>query len=100
MKLWIIGAAFTLTLAGCVSMGTNYNPEAVATLQPGMSQAAVVGLLGKPNATAQNADGTRVLVWTHSKGSALGAKARSVSLLFDAQGNYVRMISSTQTEMN
>lgn len=99
MKLWIFGAA--AALSGCATAGTNYNPDAVASLTPGMPQAAVVDVLGKPNATAHQGDGSSVLVWTHSKATALGsAKARSVSLLFDAQGNYVRMISSAQTQVN
>ena len=35
-------------LAGCVSMGTNYDPNAVAELQRGMSKEDVIARLGNP----------------------------------------------------
>jgi hypothetical protein len=78
-------AAF-LTLAGCVSVGTNYDPNRVSALHAGMSEAEVVALLGKPNGVATNANGQRVLFWMHSTGSMFGGSARSLTLVFGPDG--------------
>ena len=75
-----------LLLAGCVSMGTNYDVAAVDRLQVGMTKAQVIGLLGQPNQVVTNSDGSERLVWVHSTGSMLGANARSVGLPFGADG--------------
>lgn len=78
--------AAALLLAGCVSMGTNYDVAAVDRLQVGMTKAEVIGLLGQPNQVLTNADGSERLVWVHSTGSMLGANARSVGLPFGPDG--------------
>lgn len=79
----IVAAAF---LAGCVSMGTNYDEAAVSRLQKGMSKAEVIQLLGQPNQVITTSDGGQRLVWVHSTGSMFGANARSVGLPFDNTG--------------
>ena len=83
-RYFLVSAA--LTLAGCVSMGTDYDPAAVNRLQKGMTKAQVIGMLGKPNQVISYADGTERLIWVHSTGSMLGAKARSVGLPFGGDG--------------
>lgn len=85
MKRLIIFAA-SLALAGCVSMGTNYNVAAVDRLRVGMSKAEVISLLGQPNQVVTNSDGSERLVWVHSTGSMFGANARSVGLPFGPNG--------------
>lgn len=97
--LMTLAAALFCTTA-CVSMGTNFDPAAVAQLQPGMSKAEVIARLGEPNSRSVAANGEEVLLWLHSRGTALGtARARSATLLFDANGRYVRMINVTETQM-
>jgi hypothetical protein len=87
-KITMLGAA--MLMAGCVSVGTNYDVNALSQLKPGMSQADVIGLLGKPNTEAKLPDGKTVLGWVHSTGTAFGgASARSVSLQFDPNGKLV-----------
>ena len=86
MKLAIICAA--LLLAGCASAGTNFSDQAVASVQPGMSKADVIAMLGPPNAVSTMPDGRQVLAWSHVKinswaGSSL---VRSASFVFDADG--------------
>jgi len=78
--------AAALLLAGCISMGTNYDVAAVDRLQVGMTKAQVIGLLGQPNQVVTNADGSERLVWVHSTGSMFGANARSVGLPFGPDG--------------
>lgn len=81
-----LALAAALMLAGCVSMGTNYDVAAVGRLQVGMTKAEVISLLGQPNQAVSNADGSERLVWVHSTGSMFGANARSVGLPFGPDG--------------
>ena len=83
-RLTIFAAAFAL--AGCVSMGTNYDVAAVDRLRVGMTKAEVIGLLGQPNQVVTNSDGSARLVWVHSTGSMFGSNARSVGLPFGSDG--------------
>ena len=79
-------AMAALLCGACVSMGTNYDPAAVDRLQVGMTKAQVVQMLGQPNQVIANSDGSERLIWVHSTGSMLGAKARSVGLPFGVDG--------------
>ena len=79
-KSILFGAA--LMLSGCVSMGTNYDAAAVDRLQVGMTKAEVVSMLGQPNQVITGSGGNERLIWVHSTGSIMGAKARSVGLPF------------------
>ncbi len=81
-----LAIAAALLLAGCVSMGTNYDVAAVDRLQVGMTKEEVIGLLGQPNQVVTNSDGSQRLIWVHSTGSMLGANARSVGLPFGPDG--------------
>lgn len=85
MRKYLVAVA-ALSLAGCVSMGTNYDVAAVDRLRVGMTKAEVIGLLGQPNQVVTNSDGSERLVWVHSTGSMCGANARSVGLPFDRGG--------------
>lgn len=85
MKKYAVFAA-ALMLAGCVSMGTNYDPAAVQQLQVGMTKDQVIQMLGKPNQVINYADSSEKLIWVHSTGSMLSATARSVGLPFGADG--------------
>jgi hypothetical protein len=87
--------AAALTLAGCVSMGTNYDVAAVDRLQVGMTKAEVIGLLGQPNQVVTNSDGGERLVWVHSTGSMFGAEARSVGLPFGPDGKLTDVPAKT-----
>lgn len=96
-KLTLLSAGLLLT--ACVSVGTNYDVNALEQLKPGMSRGEVVSLLGKPNTEAKLPDGKTVLGWVHSTGTAFGgASARSVSLQFDPNGKLVD--SGYRTQFN
>lgn len=97
MKTVLVAA---LLLAGCASMGTNFDMAAVNTLQAGMTEAEVVARLGQPNNRVMRPDGQQMLSWVHSQANFLGsAKAKSVSLLFGPDGRLVRPVATTQTSM-
>lgn len=94
----VIGMA--LACSACVSMGPNYDPAAISSIEPGTSEAEVIAKLGKPTSTTTLGDGTRQLMWVHSKGTALGsASARSVMLLFDQTGRFVKVMSTNETNI-
>lgn len=78
-------------LAGCVSMGTNYDPAAVDRLQVGMTKAEVIRMLGQPNQVITLSGGGQKLIWVHSTGSMFGANARSVGLPFGSDGRLMEI---------
>ena len=81
-------------------MGPDYDPALVEQLQPGTSKAEVISQLGKPTTTVRLSDGSQQLMWTHSRGTMLGtASARSVMLMFDAEGRYLGLASQAQTDL-
>lgn len=87
-------------LGACVSMGTNYDATALDQIKPGTPMADVIVQLGQPNNRTTLPDGQTQLLWLHSTGTAWGtADARSAALLFDAQGKFVRIITTSQTSM-
>ena len=84
----------------CVSMGTNYDAAALDQITPGTPMAEVIARLGQPNNRTTLPDGQTQLLWLHSTGTAWGsADARSAALLFDSQGKFVRIITTSQTSM-
>ena len=90
MLRWTSIIAATAMVAGCVSIGPNYDPAAVDRLQAGMDTAQVIAILGRPTTTVTLADGRQQLMWIHSRGDMLGrAEARTVTLMFNADGKYV-----------
>lgn len=92
--------ALGLAAAGCVSMGTNYDPDVAAQIAVGTPMSEVIARLGQPNNRLTLANGQTQLLWMHSTGTAWGtADARSVALLFDAQGKFIRVVMTNQTRM-
>lgn len=82
----IFPIAAAALLAGCVSMGTNYDSAAIDRLQVGMTKAQVIQMLGQPNQVITLAGDGEKLIWVHSTGSMFGANARSVGLPFGPDG--------------
>jgi len=97
MKKYVfLGAA--LLLAGCASVGSNYDPNAVSQLRAGMPKDEVVRLLGKPNTVTTMPNGQTALGWVHSSASVFNVSSRSVSLIFDANGRLLQTYQN-QTEV-
>lgn len=80
-----------LALAGCVSVGTNYDTAAVDRLQVGMTKTEVIQMLGQPNQVITLSGGGQKLVWVHSTGTMFGANARSVGLPFSPDGRLLEV---------
>lgn len=94
-QLALLSAA--LLLAGC-AVGTNYDVNSLSQLKPGMSQAEVVGMLGKPYTESRLPDGTTMLGWMHARSTGFSARGRSVQLRFDSSGRLID--SGYQSEIN
>nr|WP_312991065.1 hypothetical protein [Brevundimonas diminuta] len=96
-------AAVTISgvvLGGCVSTGTNYDPALIDQIAHGTPVADVIARLGQPNSRTTLPNGQTQLMWLHATGTAWGsADARSAVLLFDADGNFVRVITTNQTSL-
>lgn len=97
MKRYVF-LSVSLALAGCASVGSNYDPNAVSQLHAGMSKEEVVRLLGKPNTVTTMPNGQVAMGWVHSTASVFSASARSVSLIFDANGKLLQTYQN-QTEV-
>lgn len=100
MNIRILAPAMALWVAGCVSIGTNYDPAQLSNLTPGMSEAQVIDRLGKPNARSFREDGTQIDVWSYSQGTAVGTgHARMAALLFDQKKRFVRVLSESESRL-
>lgn len=94
----VLGAAL---VGGCASMGTNYDATAVEAIEVGTPMSAVIARLGPPNSRTVMPYGSTLLLWMHSSATAFGSgQSRSAGLQFDAQGRFVRVIQTTQTNLN
>jgi hypothetical protein len=87
-KLTARALVIALTLGGCA--GTQFRWADVARVQPGMTEAEVVAILGPPAARSQSGPST-ALAWSYANG--LTGQVRSVSFAF-VDG---RVVGSTET---
>lgn len=100
MRLAVL-TAVVLLVSGCASVGTNFDPAAVQSLQPGMTEAQVIQVLGSPNSRTRLADGSEMLGWTYGHAVAFGsASGKAAILRFGPDGRYVGIMSSTETRVN
>jgi hypothetical protein len=99
MRLLVLTAV--LLTAACASVGTNFDVATVQSLQPGMSEAQVVGLLGAPNSRTRLPDGSEMLGWTYGHGTAFGsASGKAAMLKFAPDGRYVGIVSTSEMRSN
>lgn len=80
-------------LSACVSVGPKYDDAALGQLRPGMTRAEVEGLMGGPPKTSQTTvEGTQALTWTYGHSDTKGATLRTTTLLFGADGRFVKIM--------
>jgi hypothetical protein len=85
MKIILASVAAAISLAGCTSTGTNFDPVVAESIRPGMTTAEVVALLGPPNEISKRA-GRLTFVWRHARVNLFTGRvsqARSVAFVFD-----------------
>jgi hypothetical protein len=99
MKLPTAALAGALMLAGCVSIGPNYDPALIDQIKPGTPKAQVIAQLGRPTSVTKLGDGRQQLMWVYSRGSMGRANSRAAILMFDADGRYLETVSQSETSI-
>lgn len=97
MRQIMVCVAFALT--ACASSGTKFEMADIERMQPGVTtEQEAVQKIGKPTNTRFNPDGSKALIWAWAQTVPGKTTSRGVSVLFDKEGRFVRIIS--KTEMN
>jgi hypothetical protein len=87
----VLAALAAVALAGCMTVGTRFDPALVDNLRPGQSTMdEAIALLGNPTSTTALGSGRTLLQWQYSEGRLVRSGAY-VSVLFDAGGTMVRV---------
>jgi hypothetical protein len=88
----ILAAVAVVALAGCMTIGTRFDPGLVDALRPGQSTMdEAIALLGTPSSTTALGHGRTLLQWQYSHGRLRDASGANVSVLFDSGGTMVRV---------
>lgn len=81
MKKRLVIAVLSIFLAGCVSVGKNFDEGRLAQVHKGeTTKQEVITLFGEPSATSVDSEGNEVMIWSYSVGSAFGADAKVLSV--------------------
>ncbi len=109
MKKVLLALSAAVMLTGCMSTntGTNYNDACLQNLQPGVTtKDQVVGCMGKPNHISLSGTGIghELLVWSYfgTFATPFGGQGRSksVGMVFDKDGKFIRIVSQSQSNTN
>ena len=105
MKKVLLALSTAVMLSGCASTesGTNYNEACLQNLQPGVTtKTQVISCMGEPNRISVNpVTNETSLAWVY-----VGVRAtlfvgrgttKSVGMLFDKDGKFVRIISQSRS---
>lgn len=99
MKKWLWIGLCTAAVA-CASVGQDYNVATLEALQPGMTRAQVISMLGNPNTRTTLSDGSEQWMWVHARASAFGAAhSKAVMLKFGPDKRFVEIMSATETQI-
>lgn len=100
MRRLALLSALTL-LAACVTVGNKFNPAKADELSPGVSTIAdATRLLGPIAAESNLPDGTKLLQWQYSQGTAVGTgSGAQLAILFDREGKMVRIAHRSATKV-
>lgn len=93
-----LATSVMLALA-CVTVGHKFDLARVDQLTPGASTIEdATRLLGEPSAESDLSDGTKLLQWQYSQGTALGTGSGAhVAILFGADGRMIRVSHRSHT---
>ena len=88
-------------VAGCASVGQDFDMTEVDDLQPSVSTfEQVKEKFGKPQSVSNASDGGFVAGWVRSQASPLGASTKSVMIIFDKDGKLIRVASRFENKTN
>ncbi|GLC25047.1 hypothetical protein [Roseisolibacter agri] len=101
MRRFAIAGALAL-LCACVTVGNKFDPAKADQLTPGTSTIAdATRLLGPISAETNMPDGTKLLQWQYSRGTAVGTGSGAhMAILFDTQGRMVRIAHRSTTKVH
>ena len=97
----LLALALLLLVAGCITIGQQFRPEAVELIKAGQTtDQDVLKLFGNPVRTGLAEDGAREWTYAHYKASAFGAfEGRDLVVKFNADGS-VKSFSYHTTDPN
>ena len=97
-RIYVLGA-IAVALAGCASIGHDFDISKTSQLSPGVStEADARQLLGEPLTVEKNpANGHDLLVWQYAYGTGLGTGGgKKLAISFDEKGKMIAIIQKTQ----
>lgn len=88
----LMNAIVSVALAGCATIGSDFEADRARQLRKGMSREAVVTLMGVPPVQVEGGDSWR-LVWLYAEADPIGfgVTQKRLSVTFDAQGRADRI---------
>lgn len=93
--------AVTAVIAGCASVGQDFDMVEVDRLQPGVTTLEQAKeKLGKPQSITNAADGRIGVVWVRSQAVMGSASSKGVAILFDKDGKMIRVVNRNETKTN
>jgi hypothetical protein len=88
-------------IAGCASVGPDFDMGEVDRLQPGVTTIEQAKeKLGKPGSITNTANGEVGLFWSRSQVVMGAGKWKSVAILFDKDGKMIRVVSRNESATN
>jgi hypothetical protein len=97
MRKLILGLGFSFLLAGCASVGQDFDEGKISQIQKGVTtEQEVISEFGQPTSRSVDSEGNSVLIWTYSHANAFG-KANGKSLLVQLSGGKVKTYTVNKT---
>lgn len=88
-------------IAGCASVGQDFDMAEVDGLQPSVSTfEQVKRKFGTPQSITNTYDGGFAAGWIRSQASPLGASTKSVMIIFDKDGRLIRVANRFENKTN
>lgn len=93
--------AATAVMAGCASVGQDFDFAEVDRFQPGVTTLEQAKQkLGKPQSVTNAADGRVGVVWIRSQAVMGSVSRKGVAILFDKDGKMIRVVNRNETKTN
>lgn len=99
MKKYILGVMLAITLAGCASIGKDFDESQLANIHKGEStEQSVISYFGEPTTQTVDGNGNKMLMWNYSHATAFG-KAKGKALMVQISNGVVQNYTISTTTM-